>query len=119
MRTAFESKLLLCAFFLFSIAVVALAQSAQEQPSAVAVGTNYLSQARPDVYQYWLDEDVRWIISSDERKAFEKLTDNTDRDQFVEEFWLRRDPTPGTTENEYRKKTTDALHIQTSISRLK
>lgn len=47
---------------------------------------------------------MRWIISDDERQAFLKLTNEKERDQFVVQFWLRRDPTPGTTENEYKEE---------------
>jgi GWxTD domain-containing protein len=51
-------------------------------------------------YRKWLDEDVAYIISSEERNAFWKLDTDDERDRFIEEFWLRRDPTPGTLENE-------------------
>ncbi len=54
------------------------------------------------VYKKWLDEDVRWIITDEERAAFKKLSNNEERDQFIEQFWLRRDPTPDTPENEFR-----------------
>ncbi|HMF92046.1 MAG TPA: GWxTD domain-containing protein [Candidatus Angelobacter sp.] len=54
------------------------------------------------VYKKWLDEDVRWIITDEELGAFKKLSNNTERDQFIEQFWLRRDPTPDTAENEYK-----------------
>jgi GWxTD domain-containing protein len=63
-----------------------------------------MSQPLPAVYQHWLDEDVRWIISEEERAAFEKLTTDDERKHFVEQFWLRRDPTPGTTENEFKEE---------------
>src|SRR5215470_10402211 len=56
------------------------------------------------VYKKWLDEDVRWIITDEELSAFKKLTTNAERDQFIEQFWLRRDPTPDTAENEYKEE---------------
>jgi GWxTD domain-containing protein len=55
-------------------------------------------------YKKWLDEDVRWIITGEELSAFKKLTTNAERDQFIEQFWLRRDPTPDTAENEYKEE---------------
>lgn len=55
-------------------------------------------------YKKWLDEDVRWIITDEELHAFKKLTTNAERDQFMEQFWLRRDPTPDTAENEYKEE---------------
>jgi GWxTD domain-containing protein len=55
-------------------------------------------------YKKWLNEDVGYIISNEERKAFRSLQTDEERDQFVEQFWLRRDPTPDTEENEYREE---------------
>ncbi len=57
-----------------------------------------------DRYEKWLKEEVVWIIGAEERKAFEQLRDNAARDRFIEEFWARRDPTPGTPANEYREE---------------
>jgi GWxTD domain-containing protein len=55
-------------------------------------------------YKKWLDEDVRWIIMDEERAAFKQLSNDEERDQFIEQFWLRRDPTPDTVENEYKEE---------------
>src|SRR6202163_509880 len=55
-------------------------------------------------YKKWLTEDVGYIISNEERKAFRSLATDEERDQFIEQFWLRRDPTPDTEENEYREE---------------
>jgi GWxTD domain-containing protein len=55
-------------------------------------------------YKKWLDEDVRWIITDEERAAFKQLSNDEERDQFIEQFWLRRDPTPDTLENEYKEE---------------
>src|SRR5262245_1770337 len=54
------------------------------------------------VYKNWLDEDVSYIITDEERKAFKMLKTDEERDQFIEQFWLRRDPDPDTPENEYK-----------------
>jgi len=56
------------------------------------------------VYKKWLDEDVRWIITDEELSAFKKLSNNAERDVFIEGFWQRRDPTPDTAENEYKEE---------------
>jgi len=55
-------------------------------------------------YRKWLNEDVTYIISDDERRAFKTLQTDEEREQFIEQFWLRRDPTPDTEENEYREE---------------
>jgi len=53
-------------------------------------------------YKKWLDEDVRWIITDEEEKAFKSLANDEERDQFIEQFWLRRNPNPDSPENEFR-----------------
>jgi GWxTD domain-containing protein len=55
-------------------------------------------------YRKWLDEDVHWIITDQERSAFMQLSNDEERDQFIEAFWQRRDPTPDTEENEYKEE---------------
>ena len=55
-------------------------------------------------YKKWLDEDVVWIISDEERAAFKQLSNDEERDNFIENFWQRRDPTPDTEENEYKEE---------------
>jgi GWxTD domain-containing protein len=58
----------------------------------------------PTPYQKWLSEDVAYIIRDDERAAFLKLLTDADREDFIEQFWLRRDPTPGTVRNEFKEE---------------
>lgn len=53
-------------------------------------------------YQKWLNEDVSYIIMPEERAAFRKLETDAEREKFIEQFWQRRDPTPGTELNEYK-----------------
>jgi GWxTD domain-containing protein len=55
-------------------------------------------------YKKWLNEEVVYIITDDERKTFSRLETDEERQQFIEQFWLRRDPTPDTEENEYREE---------------
>lgn len=56
------------------------------------------------VYKKWMDEDVRWIITDEERNTFKSLKTDEEREQFIEQFWLRRDPDPDTDVNEYREE---------------
>src|SRR5207249_9634772 len=65
----------------------------QPQPGPIAF---------PNPYASWLEEDVVYIITPQERAAFAGLSTDAQRDQFIEQFWQRRDPTPGTRENEFR-----------------
>ncbi|MEZ5362646.1 MAG: GWxTD domain-containing protein [Bryobacterales bacterium] len=66
-----------------------------------------LKQLRKELegpFQRWLDEDVRYIITNDERKVFLQLKTDEEREQFIESFWIRRDPTPDSLENEYKEE---------------
>jgi GWxTD domain-containing protein len=63
-----------------------------------------LKQELGKTYKKWLDEDVRWIITDEERSAFKQLSNDEERDQFIEAFWARRDPTPDTPENEFKEE---------------
>jgi|SRR5579872_3261931 len=55
-------------------------------------------------YKKWLNEDVTYIITDEERKAFKQLNTDEERQNFIEQFWLRRDPTPDTEENEFKEE---------------
>ncbi|MCC7499713.1 MAG: GWxTD domain-containing protein [Bryobacterales bacterium] len=55
-------------------------------------------------YRKWLNEDVAYIITDEERAAFKRLNTDEEREQFIEQFWLRRDPTPDTAENEFKEE---------------
>jgi len=55
-------------------------------------------------YRKWLNEDVTYIITDEERTAFKRLNTDDEREQFIEQFWLRRDPTPDTEENEFKEE---------------
>jgi GWxTD domain-containing protein len=50
----------------------------------------------------WLEQDVVYIITDEEKASFKRLTTDDERYQFIESFWLRRDPSPDTIENETR-----------------
>ena len=63
-----------------------------------------LKQELSKPYKKWLDEDVSYIITDEERAAFKQLSNDEERDNFIEAFWQRRDPTPDTEENEYKEE---------------
>jgi len=71
-------------------------QKEQKEPTAKQ------KEELKSVYKKWLNEDVSYIITDEERKAFKALKTDEERDQFIEQFWLRRDPDPDTPENEYK-----------------
>ena len=55
-------------------------------------------------FRKWLNEDVTYIITDEERTTWKRLATDEEREQFIEQFWLRRDPSPDTQENEYKEE---------------
>ncbi|HEX9200042.1 MAG TPA: TonB family protein [Acidobacteriaceae bacterium] len=91
---------------------VARAQSKAAQAAQVAVVASVVpAQAEeadpaqkqmPSVYRAWLEQDVRWIISDAEAQAFKRLTNDEERDKFIEQFWERRNSTQGSAGNSFK-----------------
>src|SRR5262244_1265711 len=55
-------------------------------------------------YKQWLNEDVVYIISPEERSAFLQLSTSEEREQFIEQFWLRRSSNPDLPENDFKEE---------------
>lgn len=55
-------------------------------------------------YKDWMEKDVYYVITDQEKKAFKQLATDEEREQFIENFWRRRDPDPDTEENEFREE---------------
>ncbi|HYJ89666.1 MAG TPA: GWxTD domain-containing protein [Pyrinomonadaceae bacterium] len=69
--------------------------------------SNKVRNVKPELktaYKKWLNEDVPYIITKDEKKAFMALQTDEERENFIENFWRRRDPNPDTEENEFREE---------------
>jgi GWxTD domain-containing protein len=60
-----------------------------------------VKKERSNMFKKWIDEDVAYIITDEEKKAWKKLQTDEEREQFIEAFWRRRDPDPDTELNEY------------------
>lgn len=63
-----------------------------------------LRQELKGPYKKWLDQDVRWIITDHERSAFLGLSNDEERDAFIEQFWRRRNPDPQSEDNSYKEE---------------
>ncbi|MCL2660871.1 MAG: GWxTD domain-containing protein, partial [Acidobacteriaceae bacterium] len=61
-----------------------------------------LKQELSDADKKWLNEDVYWIITDQEKEAFKHLSNAEERENFIENFWLRRNPSPDSPDNEFR-----------------
>lgn len=60
------------------------------------------SKSLPPRYQHWVNEEVNYIIGSDERKQFLSLKSDAERDSYIAAFWKIRNPDPGSESNAYR-----------------
>ena len=65
---------------------------------------NQLKKELESPYKKWLDEDVIYIISPEERHSFLHLATNEEREQFIEAFWQRRNPDPDSPENTFKEE---------------
>jgi len=63
-----------------------------------------LHQELSGTYKTWLNQDVPYIITDEETKTFKSLSNDEERDAFIEQFWLRRNPNPDSPENEFREE---------------
>jgi GWxTD domain-containing protein len=93
-----------------AVVVVAVALSigtftrAQNLPGK-PLESNQVSQSSNPAYQSWLNEDVLWIITPEERAAFTHLSSDPERDEFIRQFWVRRDTgSAGAGENSARRE---------------
>jgi GWxTD domain-containing protein len=121
------TRLAICGFCLFSLAGVGWILLADDQETKPSVSKSSSSSPRETIakpiserekkkreeklrkeletpYKKWLNEDVAYIITDEERATFKRLQTDDEREQFIEQFWLRRDPTPDTVENEFKEE---------------
>jgi len=79
------------------------AKKEEQKKKEAATKKSREQEAGSRALRKWLDEDVSYIITNEERAAFKALKTDEEREQFIEQFWLRRDPTPDTIDNEYKE----------------
>ena len=110
--------IVLIATMAFAGATVAFAQSKPSDSSSSGTETiakpltdkqikrkqKQLQKELEGPWKKWMNEDVAYIITDEEKQAFKRLKTDEERQQFVEQFWLRRDPTPDTEENEFKEE---------------
>ena len=77
------------------------AKPSQENPAAAQ---RQKSPAETSAYDKWLNEEVVYIITKEERAAFLKLTADEERNKFIAQFWERRNPNPGAPENAFKRE---------------
>ncbi len=62
------------------------------------------AKAEENYFKKWLEQDVTYIIAPEEREIYKNLATNEEREAFIEQFWLRRDPDPNTALNEFKEE---------------
>src|SRR6266480_4404385 len=116
-RESLPSRVFILSFllaFVFFLASFASAQDPQSDSSSQSGSASPQPQSKENEkrfkqevsssYKKWLNEDVAYIITDEERAAFKQLSNDEERDNFIEAFWQRRDPTPDTVENEFKEE---------------
>jgi GWxTD domain-containing protein len=80
--------------------ILALAAGPQSSGMPAEIGGKPMAK----LLEEWPDQYVKWILTSSERNAYRALATDREKLDFIEFFWARRDPTPATPENEYRRE---------------
>ncbi|MEP6635843.1 MAG: GWxTD domain-containing protein [Acidobacteriota bacterium] len=89
---------------LFAASSALYAQPGKQQTQDPSEKPRNVKPELKKAYKDWLDKDVTYVITDEERKAFKKLATDDERERFIEEFWRRRDPDPDTDENEFKEE---------------
>jgi GWxTD domain-containing protein len=97
------AQLLICALLSASVTVLAQDKDKDKDKRKKEQQRAAEREKMSSVYKKWMDEDVAYIITDEEKKIFKTLKTDDEREQFIEQFWLRRDPDPDTDVNEYRE----------------
>jgi GWxTD domain-containing protein len=71
--------------------------------AVLCLGAGMAMAQLSDAYKNWDDTAVQFLMTADEKAAFKKLKSDADAETFIELFWARRDPTPGTPRNEWKE----------------
>jgi len=104
---SYQKAALRLAIFLLVLAAASLSGFAQDPRQSQQDPMDKPRIVKPELkkaYKDWLEKDVTYVITDEERKAFKKLATDDERERFIEEFWRRRDPDPDTDENEFKEE---------------
>src|SRR5438874_4724342 len=107
-------RTLFVSIFLMAIAIPSVSAEQTQDPGTPPVPQKLDKEAKrkmkrtmkelDSAYRQWLTEDVTYIISPEERNAFLQLDTNEEREQFIEQFWLRRSSNPDLPENDFKEE---------------
>ncbi|HYH09435.1 MAG TPA: GWxTD domain-containing protein [Thermoanaerobaculia bacterium] len=60
------------------------------------------SAALSKKYSEWRNGPVQWIMTVDEQRAWRNLKTDQEASEFIDLFWAKRDPSPGSPENGFK-----------------
>jgi len=95
------SRYITCSLFVIILSLVPSFLRAQTKAPKASKGAEQQSEDR---FRKWLKEDVVYIISDEEKAVFQKLTTPEEKEQFIEQFWQRRNPDPRSSTNEFKEE---------------
>jgi GWxTD domain-containing protein len=104
---SYQKAALRLAIFSLVLAAASLSGFAQDPRQSQQDPMDKPRNVKPELkkaYKDWLEKDVTYVITDEERRAFKKLATDDERERFIEEFWRRRDPDPDTDENEFKEE---------------
>ncbi|MDQ1638051.1 MAG: hypothetical protein QOF62_1390 [Pyrinomonadaceae bacterium] len=96
-------RLVLFPLLLAGASISGFAQDPRQSQDPMEKPRNVKTELKK-AYKDWLEKDVTYVITDEERRAFKKLATDDEREKFIEEFWRRRDPDPDTDENEFKEE---------------
>jgi GWxTD domain-containing protein len=94
-----DNNYMFCKFVVSLLLVVLLCFSAtaQESSKVDCYSTSVKGANR------WVEKDVFYLITEDEKKEFLNLKTVEEKENFIEVFWRKRDPNPDTEANEFKE----------------
>ena len=98
----FQARLLVLSVMLILPHVGALPALKAEQEKKAR--KDRLQEEVHDYFRQWLEQDVTHIITPQEKDVFGRLRTTEEKEQFIEQFWHRRDPDPLTASNEFKEE---------------
>ena len=99
-----KKRIVLTILTLFLVVLTASSMMALQEEGEQRDVDALMREEAEDYFQKWLEEDAVYIITGEERSVFQKLSTAEEKEQFIEQFWFRRDPDPKTAENEFKEE---------------
>jgi GWxTD domain-containing protein len=99
-----RAGLLILAAGLFSNSLQAVPTKKEKLDKGEKQRQKAAQKENESAYKKWMSEEVPYIITDEEKKTFKNLSTDDEREQFIEGFWERRNPNPGTPENEFKEE---------------